>query len=218
MLAQIWPLLGKSGLARTSQRALARSPLALFAVIATGCRSLEPRDFAGSRTVFDPDTYFLGHTYSWGVIENRSGEPSSRFSTECHGRRNQAGDVVIEQTFHFEGGRTQQRTWQVHRIDPHHYQATANDVVGLARGQPHGNAFRWEYTIALKPGNPLFNVHLRQWMYLPEGSETMFTRVEVTKFGITLQQITESFRKSPGSLAVIRNKNPLTVSQRAGLN
>ena len=40
--------------------------------------------------------------------------------------------------------------------------------------------------------------HLRQWMYLPEGTGTMFTRVKVTKWGIPLLQITESFHKVPG--------------------
>ena len=78
---------------------------------------------------------------------------------------------------------------------PHHYEATANDVVGKARGEAQGNAFRWEYTIALKPGNPLANVRLHQWMYLPEGTETMFTRVAVKKFGIKIAQVTESFQR-----------------------
>jgi hypothetical protein len=96
-------------------------------------------------------------------------------------------------TFHYEGKPTQRRTWHVHRIDPHYFEATANDVVGKARGQAFGNVFRWDYTIALKPGNPFENVHLRQWMYLPEGTDTMFTRVEVRKLGLIVQQVTESF-------------------------
>lgn len=171
----------------------------LIGVSAVGCSSLKPRDFADSNTVFQPDSYFIGHTRSWGVTENRAGEPKSRFTTDCHGKRDAAGDVVIEQTFHFEGGRTQKRTWHVRRIDAHHYEATANDVVGKALGEAHGNAFRWEYTIALKPGNPLSHVHLQQWMYLPEGTETMFTRVEVKKFGITVRRVTESFQRVPSA-------------------
>ena len=169
--------------------------LALVVGLTTGCSSLKPRDFAGAKSVFKPDEYFLGQVRSWGVTENRSGEPRSRFTTESIGTREASGDVKIEQTFHFDDGRTQRRVWQVHRIDEHRYEATANDVVGKARGEADGNAFRWEYTIAVKPGNGLSHVHLRQWMYLPEGTETMFTRVEVRKFGVVLQRITESFRK-----------------------
>lgn len=167
----------------------------VLAVVVTGCNSLQPRDFADSTTTLEPDKYFTGHVRSWGVTENRAGEPKSRFTTESFGKREADGDVTIEQTFHFDNGRTQKRTWRVHRIDAHHYEATANDVVGKARGETHGNAFRWEYTIAMKPGNPLFNVRLHQWMYLPEGTETLFTRVAVKKFGIKIAQVTESFQK-----------------------
>ncbi|HZM04392.1 MAG TPA: DUF3833 family protein [Candidatus Saccharimonadales bacterium] len=165
--------------------------------MAAGCSSLKPRDFAGSNTTLEPDQYFMGHTRSWGVTENRGGQPTSHFTTDSFGTREAGGDVMIEQTFHYEKGRTQQRTWHVHRIGEHHYEATANDVVGKAHGEAQGNVFCWEYTIAVKPGNPLSHVHLRQWMYLPEGTDTMFTRVEVKKFGLILQQITESFHHLP---------------------
>lgn len=167
----------------------------VLATVATGCSSLQPRDFANSTTTFEPDKYFTGHVRSWGVTENRAGQPKSRFTTESFGTREANGDVRIEQTFHFENGRTETRTWQVHRLDAHRYEATANDVVGKARGEAHGNAFRWEYTIALKPGNPLANVRLQQWMYLPEGTETLFTRVAVKKFGVKIAQVTESFER-----------------------
>jgi hypothetical protein len=50
-------------------------------------------------------------------------------------------------------------------VDEHRYEATASDVVGTATGEAWGNAFRWEYTLALEPGNPLKNVHMKQWMY-----------------------------------------------------
>lgn len=164
-------------------------------IVLTGCRSLQPLDFADSKTTFEPDKYFTGHVRSWGVMENRAGKPRSRFTTESVGKRDASGDVMIEQTFHYEGGGTQKRKWNVHRIDAHHFEATANDVVGKARGEARGNAFRWEYTIALKPGNPLANVRMQQWMFLPEGTETMFTRVIVKKFGIRIAQVTESFKR-----------------------
>ncbi|MGI8967120.1 MAG: DUF3833 family protein [Limisphaerales bacterium] len=168
---------------------------AILTAVVTGCSSLQPRDFANSSCTFEPDKYFMGHVRSWGVTENRAGEPKSRFTTESFGKRDADGDVTIEQNFRFEDGRTKTRSWRVHRIDAHHYEATANDVVGKARGEAQGNAFRWEYTIALKPGNPFSHVRVQQWMYLPEGTETLFTRVAVKKFGIKIAQISESFQR-----------------------
>jgi len=169
----------------------------LCAVLLTGCSSLKPRDFAGSTSAFEPDEYFTGRVRSWGVLENRRGEPKSRFTTESIGTREAGGDTLIIQTFKYEDGRTQQRIWHVHRLDGHRYEATANDVVGKARGEAYGNAFRWEYTIALKPGNPFSHVHLTQWMYLPEGTQSLFTRAVVTKFGFTLGEVSESFQRLP---------------------
>ena len=70
-------------------------------------------------------------------------------------------------------------------------------MVGKARGEAFGNAFRWKYTIALKPGNPFSHVHLKQWMYQPEGTDTLFTRVVVTKFGFVIGEVSESFQRVP---------------------
>ena len=161
----------------------------------TGCGTLKPAGFEGSTARFEPDEYFMGRVRSWGVYENRNGEPRSRFTTESTGAREAQGFMTIKQMFTHEDGRKQDRVWRVHRLDDHHYEGTANDVVGTAKGVAYGNAFRWTYTIALKPGNPFSHVHLKQWMYLPEGSPRMFTRVIVKKFGFTIGEVTESFEK-----------------------
>lgn len=165
----------------------------------TGCGTLKPADFSKSSAQFKPDEYFLGHVRSWGVFENRRGEPSSRFTTESVGTKDEAGNMTIIQTFTHDDGRRQERIWKVRRLDEHHFEGTANDVVGIARGVAYGNAFRWKYTIALKPGNPLANVHLKQWMYLPEGAQKMFTRVVVTKFGLIVGEVSESFERIPAA-------------------
>ena len=168
----------------------------LFAVVLAlaGCASLPPERFADAKPTFDPMAYFNGHTHSWGVFENRAGDPSKRFTTDCHGHRE--GDVlVLDQTFTYEDGHTQQRHWRIRRMDAHHYEATANDVVGTGTGEAYGNAFHWEYTVALKPGNPLENVRLKQWMYLQPDGHTMLNRGSVKLFGIEVAQIAESFQK-----------------------
>lgn len=173
------------------------APLLLALLSLTGCSSLKPSDFASQGPQFEPDQFFLGKVRSWGVIENRSGEPRTRFSTESLGTRSPEGDVVIRQTFTYDNGKVQQRTWHVHRLNAHCYRATAKDVVGTAKGEAYGNAFYWKYTIILKPGNPFSRVHLKQWMYQPEGSDEVFTRVVIKKFWITLAEVSESFHHVP---------------------
>ena len=159
-----------------------------------GCSSLAPTKFDGSKPTFDPIVFFTGKTCSWGVFENRSGDPSRRFTTSCVGHL-EGGTLVLDQEFVYDDGQHQQRCWRIRRTDAHHLEATANDVVGQGTGEFYGNAFRWEYTVALKPGNPLYNVHLKQWMYLQPDGRTMLNRAVVTKFGVEVAQVTEQFRR-----------------------
>jgi len=160
----------------------------------TGCRTLQPESFAGAEPRFEPDKYFEGPTRSWGIVESRSCKPRSRFQTEMMGRR-EGGDLVITQDFHFEDGRTQQRVWHIHRTGDHRYEATASDVIGPAIGYAYGNTFHWEYTLALRPGNRLANVHMEHWMYLQADGSTMINRVLIRKLGIVLAETTEHFHR-----------------------
>ena len=161
----------------------------------TACGSLRVEQFAGGTPEFDPLAYFTGKTHSWGVFENRSGQPSRRFQTNCVGRL-ENGVLLLDQDFVYDNGQHQQRHWQIRRLDVHRYTATANDVVGTGTGEAYGNAFRWEYTVALKPGNPLFNVRLKQWMYLQPGGRTMLNRGTVRALGVEVAQIAEEFQRN----------------------
>ena len=161
-----------------------------------GCAYLTPSQFATSTPTFDPVAFFTGRTRSWGVFENRAGEPARRFSTVCDGHREANGALRLDQTFTYEDGTVQRRHWRIRRVDAHRYEATANDVVGLGVGEAYGNAFHWEYTVALHPGNPLGNVRLRQWMYLQADGRTMVNRATVhVRGGLTVAQVTEEFRR-----------------------
>ena len=107
--------------------------VAVFALTATGCVSMQPQQFANSVPRFDPIAYFTGPTRSWGVIENRAGDPKSRFRTMMAGRR--VGDSLeLTQDFTFEDGHARQRIWHLRQVDGHRYAATASDVVGITTG------------------------------------------------------------------------------------
>ena len=174
---------------------LVLTAVALLALV--GCAApLEPARFAGATPTFDPVAFFTGPTRSWGVFENRAGRPTRRFTTACVGRRQADGTLLLDQTFSYDDGATQRRHWRIRRLDAHRYEATADDVVGPASGEAYGNAFRWEYTVALRPGNPLGNVRLRQWMYLQPDGRTMLNRGSVhVRGGLTVAQVAEEFRR-----------------------
>ena len=167
--------------------------LALFAatLLISGCAGLQPQDFAKSATHFELDRYFVGHTRSWGVFENMHGAPRRSFTCDNRGVRDAAGEVTLTQHFRFNDGKTQMRVWRIHRVDATHWDATANDMVGIAHGVGSGNAFYWEYNISVDQKDPPATVHIRQWIYQPEGTDSLMTRLVVTKLGVALFEVSE---------------------------
>ncbi len=150
-------------------------------------------DAAAGETRFQPERFFAGRTRSSGVFANTVGKPRQRFTTECRGRRR--GDTLwLDQIFRYDDGRTQQRRWQIRRIDVVRYVGRANDVVGEARGKVDGATFQFAYVVALKPGNPLFNVRLNQTMTLQRDG-TVENRATIRKLGVVLSRVTERFRR-----------------------
>ena len=188
---------------RSNVRTLSGIALVALAFLAPGCRTLKPESFATASPRFEPEKFFEGKTRSWGVIESRTGKPKSRFETDMMGVRD-GKDLVITQDFTFEDGHRQQRVWRLRRIDEHRYEATANDVVGVSAGEAYGNTFHWKYTVSLRPGNRLANVHFELFMYLAGDSQTMINRVIVRKLGIILAETTEHFERGSGPLPSIR--------------
>jgi hypothetical protein len=166
--------------------------LLLAAPLLGGCATMQPPDFAGSQTHFELDRYFTGHARSWGVFENGGGAPKKTFVAYSVGKRAEDGTLVLTQHFQFSDGKRQVRIWRIRRIDATHWDATANDMVGVAHGTGVGNAFYWEYNITVNRKNPLATVHVRQWIYQPEATDTVMTRLVVTKLGFKLFEVTES--------------------------
>jgi len=154
----------------------------------------QPSPSSAGRPLFDPERFFTGRTFSWGVIENRGGAPTEVVTTETSGNLVH-GQLDLEQTLHVGNKPPQHRSWKLRRIDPRHYQATANDMLGAARGIVTGNVFSWTFTLALKPGNALFNVRMTQYMYLQPDGATMVNRSVIRKFGLVIGEVTEEFHQ-----------------------
>lgn len=170
-------------------------------VMLVGCASMQPSEFARGKPVFDPAQFFTGHTKSFGVRENRGGAPVASVETETFGRWK--GDTLfLEQDLILGGGKPQHRSWRIRRLDAHHFEATANDVIGTIRGEAYGNVFHWSFTLALSPGNPLANVRMSQWMYLQPDGQTMVNHSTIRKAGVVVSQVTEQFRRD----AAVRDK------------
>ncbi len=170
--------------------------LALAGLLAlTSCASMKVSDFAQERPRLDPVEFFSGETVSSGVMEGRGGAPTRRVTTHTAGHR-EGSTLRLEQDLAFSDGSKQHRSWRIRRLDAHHFEATANDMVGTATGEAYGNVFHWSFTLALSPGNPLARVQMSQWMYLQPDGRTLLNHSTIRKFGIVVAQVSEQFRRS----------------------
>ena len=70
----------------------------------------------------------------------------------------------------------------------------ADDVIGLAQGQTRGNAFHWNYTLALPVDGSVYHVALDDWMYLVN-DQVMLNKASMRKWGVDLGEVTLSFTK-----------------------
>jgi len=160
----------------------------------TSCASMKPTAFADTDKKLKPIDFFVGHTLSTGVIENKIGKPTARITTETHGVRMDS-IISIEQNLFPEGGKKTHRSWKLKVIDEHHLDATANDIDGTAHGLLYGNNFSWTFRLKLPQRKFIKHLRMSQNMYVMPDGKTMIIRSVLRKFGIVIAQITEQFVK-----------------------
>ena len=170
----------------------------LFTVLAgsavlAGCASPQVSDYAQQRPKLELDRYFNGRIRAHGIFQKRGGEVVRRFTVvmDCHWEGNQG---VLDEAFSYSDGSTQRRVWRLTKHADGRYTGRADDVVGEAKGQESGNAFRWNYTLRLPVDGKEYDVQFDDWMFLVD-ERVMLNRATMSKFGITLGEVLLSFTK-----------------------
>ncbi len=179
----------------TTRRHTLLALLALLAgtVVLAGCASPQVSDYAQQRPLLELDRYFNGRIRAHGIFQKRGGEVVRRFTVvmDCHWEGNQG---VLDEAFTYSDGTTQRRIWRLTKHEGGRYTGRADDVVGEATGQERGNAFNWQYTLALPVDGRIVNVQFDDWMYLMD-DKVMLNKAVMSKFGIELGEVTLSFTK-----------------------
>ena len=169
--------------------------LALLAgsAVLAGCASPQVSDYAQQRPKLELDRYFNGRIRAHGIFQKRGGEVVRRFTVvmDCHWEGNQG---VLDEAFTYSDGSTQRRVWRLAKLADGRYTGRADDVVGEAKGQESGNAFRWNYTLRLPVDGKEYDVQFDDWMFLVD-ERVMLNRATMSKFGITLGEVLLSFTK-----------------------
>lgn len=166
--------------------------LAAFLGLA-GCGSVAVQDYADQKPALDLKQYFSGTIDGWGIFQDRSGKVIKRFHVVIDAKW--TGDVgTLDEHFSWADGTTSRRVWTITRTGDNRYQGRADDVIGVAEGQAAGNALRWTYVLALPVDGKTYHVDFDDWMYLMN-DKVMLNRSRMSKFGVSLGELTLSFTK-----------------------
>ena len=164
------------------------------AMLLAGCASAPtPADYAREAPLLELRKYFNGPLTAHGLFTDRSGKVVRRFSIKIQASWN-GNQGLLEEDFSYSDGKKERRVWRLTEHGNGRFSGRADDVVGEAIGQAAGNALNWRYTLALPVDGRVWEVQFDDWMVLMD-DRVMLNKAVMSKFGITLGELTLAFTK-----------------------
>ncbi|WP_304525652.1 DUF3833 domain-containing protein [Halomonas sp. I5-271120] len=168
---------------------------AFLGLALTGCAGVDVEDYAGSEPRLDIAKYFEGDTRAWGMVQDYSGEVQRRFTVDIIGTV-EGDTLTLDERFQYANGETDRRVWTFERVDEHRWVGQASDVEGDVEATQYGHVFHMNYPLEVVVGGRNLTFTMDDWMYLqPDGR--LINRTNMSKFGVTLGEVTLSFDKAP---------------------
>lgn len=152
-----------------------------------GCSSVAVTDYAGTQPEFVPEQFFNGPLVASGVLKNRSGAVTRRFTADINAYW-QDGVGVLEEDFEFDDGELSRRVWTLTPSGQNTYRATAGDVVGNGRASVAGNAMFLDYVLRVPYGESSINLDIDDRMYLLT-QDLLINESVMRKFGFRVGEI-----------------------------
>ena len=153
------------------------------------------QDYDGTTPTMDMLGYFSGDVQAWGVVQDRSGKVIRRFILSMHGVPQQDGSLSLHEALSYVDGEKETRDWSVHRVDAHHVDATANGIVGVAKGEQYGNTLHLVYSLQVPMDGKTREFSVDDWFYL-QADGVLINRSYGSKWGFHAFDVITSFQKS----------------------
>ena len=172
--------------------------LAVLALLVpmTGCAAaLAPSSFVDARPKFTPETFFEGRAHSWGVLQSGAGVPIRTLEVVSQGRVQPDGDFRLDQVTTSQG-KADTRTWIIHRLDAHRYEASLTSAAGTVHGEAYGDLVHFRYALKGKPG-----VAIEQWLYLQADGRTVLNEDVVRVLGVVIYRLSERITRDGPAIA-----------------
>lgn len=151
-----------------------------------------PGDYAETEPNFDLRYHLCGPMKSEGIIYGPTGKVVSQFVADMEGIWD-GNSGELHENFRFATGNLDHRIWKIELDGAGGYSASADDVVGLAKGKITGMAAQSLYKIRLGPEAGSHVVSANDWMYLSENG-VILNRSQFRKFGIKVGELFATIR------------------------
>lgn len=153
----------------------------------TSCSSPNLNDYVNTTPELSLDAFFNGDLKAYGMVLDRNGKLTRRFSVTIKAEWKDNKGIVNE-WFIFDDGEKSTRTWQLTKETNNTYSGTANDVIGVAKGNTNGSTLYWEYDLLITVDSSEYQVTLDDWMYLIDNNR-LFNKTDITKFGFKVGEV-----------------------------
>lgn len=143
---------------------------------------------------FDPVHFFNGAFKAQGMFVDRFGHVQKRFLIDisCDAEDEQ---TTLHESFVYDDGMTEARSWTIVRQNDNEYTAHTNDVVGQGIGQVNGAVFKLKYDFLLTLYGRRVKVHFDDVM-VRQTETTILNRAKVSKFGFLLGELFITFSRT----------------------
>jgi hypothetical protein len=163
-------------------------------MILSSCSSHKAEDYSNNTPLLTIQDYFNGPATAEGMLQNWRGKQTRRFSVMMQGTWQSNTEGTLHEEFVFDDGEKQTRDWHLKILDPHHFTATAHDVVGIARGEQYGNTIHMNYVLSVPVNGKQVNISIDDWLYAIN-KQTVINKSTLSKFGLNVGYLTIAFHK-----------------------
>jgi hypothetical protein len=167
--------------------------------IMSACSSPTVNDYAKTKPDFNVLDFFTGELEAKGVVTDRSGLVTRRFSVKMLGALEKNADseiniLKLDEWFVFDDGEETKRTWYISKNDDGTYKGIADDIIDVASGETRGMALRWDYQMDLKVEETTYRVIFDDWLYRID-ENNVINRSVIKKWGFKVGEVILSIRK-----------------------
>ena len=154
----------------------------------SGCSSMQIDDFTAATPEFIPQDYFNGPMTAYGMVKDRSGKITRRFTGRLVGSWDEKGIGTLDERFVYDDGEKQHRVWTLRPTEGKHFIGTAGDIVGDAQMVANGNTVMIDYTMRVPYKDGTIDIDVRDWLHLQEDG-VILNHSKMKKFGFEVGEL-----------------------------